>query len=98
MRKYEIELSDEIAAALMDDQSQFCDGSSLPLDHEAIRFRAQVIVVASVTRQPDPVPERAMTLLRDIAMERAVRAAAPGESAYDTERRARGILDWILVG
>jgi hypothetical protein len=96
MRKYTIELSDDIASALMDHPTQFPDGSSLPLDQKAIEAHLRVLVVLHVTRKPDPIPERAMTLLRDIAMQRAVQTSEPGESGHETKRRAEQYLEWVL--
>lgn len=99
MRNYTILLSDDVARALMENPGAFEPiGSELPLDQKQIEHRAAWVVARAMTRpeKPDPIPERAMTLLRDVAMQRAIAAAEPGENGLDTERRAKQMLEWVL--
>lgn len=94
-----IELGDDIAAALMDQDGILPSGAAMQLDIPFIAKRVQAILLHSVTRNLDPIPERAMTLLRDIAIERATRAAGqPGSDGRSIRRHADEILEWILTG
>lgn len=91
MTKYQIELSDALARALSSPQGSVNDGG---IREDVIAENVERIIAETVYRDRSADP--AMAILKDQAMEQAVRCAAPGESDWTLASRAETILNFKL--